>query len=182
MRKYREKRFLYEEKTLTSEDLRKLLLTTDALIRLFCKSQSVRNPFHMRIHNYAGIRIDVPSDHIRRLFPLGRYYEENGIKYFIQIHECARKERGKIKIKKWLGIANLKAYEDYIWKWHGFLKDCENAIFGLDDKNRNILTLYVLRSFFEAPYRADDENGFYEEFSVKMEEVRKKLDGLKDFS
>lgn len=29
---------------------------------------------------------------------------------------------------------------------------------------------------------ADDENGFYEEFSVKMEEVRKKLDGLKDFS
>jgi hypothetical protein len=40
----------------------------------------------------------------------------------------------------------------------------------------------VLRSFFEAPYRADDENGFYEEFSVKMEEVRKKLDGLKDFS
>ena len=93
-----------------------------------------------------------------------------------------RKERGKIKIKKWLGIANLKAYEDYIWKWHGFLKDCENAIFGLDDKNRNILTLYVLRSFFEAPYRADDENGFYEEFSVKMEEVRKKLDGLKDFS
>ena len=75
----------------------------------------------------------------------------------------------------------MKAYEDYIWKWHGFLKDCENAIFGLDDKNRNILTLYVLRSFFEAPYRADDENGFYEEFSVKMEEVRKKLDGLKEF-
>ena len=76
----------------------------------------------------------------------------------------------------------MKAYEDYIWKWHGFLKDCENAICGLDDKNRNILTLYVLRSFFEASYRADDENGFYEEFSARMEEVRKKLDGLKDFS
>ena len=131
---------------------------------------------------YGRCSIHAYRPGICRLFPLGRYYEENGIKYFIQIHECARKERGKIKIKKWPGIANLKAYEDYIWKWHGFLKDCENAIFGLDDKNRNILTLYVLRSFFEAPYRADDENGFYEEFSVKMEEVRKKLDGLKDFS
>lgn len=131
---------------------------------------------------YGRCSIHAYRPGICRLFPLGRYYEENGIEYFIQIHECARKERGKIKIKKWLGIANLKAYEDYIWKWHGFLKDCENAIFGLDDKNRNILTLYVLRSFFEAPYRADDENGFYEEFSVKMEEVRKKLDGLKDFS
>ena len=30
-----------------------------------------------------------------RLFPLGRYYEENGFKYFIQIHECSRKDRGK---------------------------------------------------------------------------------------
>ena len=42
-----------------------------------------------------------------RLFPLGRYYEENGFKYFIQIHECSRKDRGKVKIKKWLGIPNL---------------------------------------------------------------------------
>lgn len=83
---------------------------------------------------YGRCSIHAYRPGICRLFPLGRYYEENGIKYFIQIHECARKERGKIKIKKWLGIANLKAYEDYIWKWHGFLKDCENAIFGLDDK------------------------------------------------
>ena len=49
-----------------------------------------------------------------RLFPLGRYYEENGFKYFIQIHECRKQDRGKIKIKKWLGIPNLKAYENYI--------------------------------------------------------------------
>ena len=86
---------------------------------------------------YGRCSIHAYRPGICRLFPLGRYYEENGIKYFIQIHECARKERGKIN---------------------------------------------VLRRFFEAPYRADDENGFYEEFSVKMEEVRKKLDGLKDFS
>ena len=75
----------------------------------------------------------------------------------------------------------MKAYEDYIWKWHGFLKDCENAIFGLDDKNRNILTLYVLRSFFEAPYRADDENGFYEEFFCKNGRSEKKTGWLERF-
>ena len=49
-----------------------------------------------------------------RLFPLGRYYEESGFKYFIQIHECPKKDRGKVKIKKWLGIPNLKAYESSI--------------------------------------------------------------------
>ena len=42
---------------------------------------------------------------ICRLFPLGRIYEENGFKYFIQVHECKKQERGKVKIKKWLGIA-----------------------------------------------------------------------------
>ena len=60
---------------------------------------------------------------ICRLFPLGRYYEENGFKYFLQIHECSRKERGKVKIKKWLGIPNLKAYENYFLEWHDFLND-----------------------------------------------------------
>ena len=55
---------------------------------------------------------------ICRLFPLGRYYEENGFRYFLQVHECSRKDRGKVKIKKWLGIPNLKAYENYILKWH----------------------------------------------------------------
>ena len=52
--------------------------------------------------------------------------------------------------------------------------------YGLDDKNRNILTLYVLRSFLRR-HIADDENGFYEEFSVKMEEVRKKTGWLERF-
>ena len=100
---------------------------------------------------------------ICRLFPLGRYYEENGFKYFLQIHECSRKERGKVKIKKWLG------------EWHDFLNDCEEALPGLDDKNARILTLYVLRRFYEAGWAAADENTFYAEFSARLEEVREKL-------
>lgn len=112
---------------------------------------------------------------ICRSFPLGRYYEENGFKYFLQIHECSRKERGKVKIKKWLGIPNLKAYENYILEWHDFLNDCEEALPGLDDKNARILTLYVLRRFYEAGWAAADENTFYAEFSARLEEVREKL-------
>ena len=73
-----------------------------------------------------------------RLFPLGRYYEENGFKYFIQIHECRKQDRGKIKIKKWLGIPNLKAYENYIMEWHAFLNQCENALETLSEENVRI--------------------------------------------
>lgn len=110
-----------------------------------------------------------------RLFPLGRYYEENGFKYFIQIHECRKQDRGKIKIKKWLGIPNLKAYENYIMEWHAFLNQCENALETLSEKNVRILEMYVLRRFYETAYMAADENGFYEEFSSRLGEVREKF-------
>ena len=39
---------------------------------------------------------------ICRLFPLGRIYEENGFKYFLQVHECTKTDKTKIKLKKWL--------------------------------------------------------------------------------
>lgn len=87
-----------------------------------------------------------------------------------------------MKIKKWLGIPDLKSYEDYIWNWHGFLNDCERVIDHLDDKNRNILTLYVLRRFFESPYLAEEEKEFYNEFSERLKEVYEKLEGLKEIS
>lgn len=110
-----------------------------------------------------------------RLFPLGRYYEKDGFKYFIQIHECRKQDRGKIKIKKWLGIPNLKAYESYIMEWHSFLNQCENALNTLSEENIRILTLYVLRRFYESAYMAADENGFYEEFTARMREVKEKF-------
>lgn len=110
-----------------------------------------------------------------RLFPLGRYYEENGFKYFIQIHECRKQDRGKIKIKKWLGIPNLKAYENYIMEWHAFLNQCENALETLSEENVRILEMYVLRRFYETAYMAADENGFYDEFSSRLGEVREKF-------
>ena len=110
-----------------------------------------------------------------RLFPLGRYYEESGFQYFIQIHECRKQDRGKIKIKKWLGIPNLKAYENYIMEWHSFLNQCENALDILSEENVRILTLYVLRRFYESAYMAADEKGFYEEFAARLEEVKEKF-------
>ena len=112
---------------------------------------------------------------ICRLFPLGRYYEENGFRYFLQIHECREQNRGKVKIKKWLGIPNLKAYESYILRWHSFLNRCEEGLMELDEENARILTLYVLRTFYETAYRAADENGFYEEFEERMQRTEEKI-------
>lgn len=106
---------------------------------------------------------------ICRLFPLGRFYEGDSFRYFIQIHECSRKERGKIKIKKWIGIPDLKSYEEYILKWHSFLNKCEEGSEKLSEEQRRMLSLYVLRIFYESGYRAKNENKFYEEFNAKLD-------------
>ena len=37
------------------------------------------------------------------------------------------------------------------------------------------MEMYVLRRFYETAYMAADENGFYEEFSSRLGEVREKF-------
>ena len=106
-----------------------------------------------------------------RLFPLGRIYEENGFKYFIQVHECKKQERGKVKIKKWLGIADQKRYEDFVWRWHTFLKNCEEGMKELDEQNAKVLTVVVLRNFYQMPYQAEEEAQFYPEFEERLERL-----------
>ena len=146
----------------------------DGMVLLNLKMDSVRDtcPF---LDGQGRCSVHPWRPGLCRLFPLGRYYEKNGFKYFIQIHECRKQDRGKIKIKKWLGIPNLKAYENYIMEWHSFLDQCENALDTLSEENVRILTLYVLRRFYETAYMAAEEKGFYEEFAVRLGEVREKF-------
>lgn len=47
-----------------------------------------------------------------RLFPLGRYYEGDGFKYFLQKSECDH-PKAKVKISKWLDVPELPKYEAY---------------------------------------------------------------------
>ena len=60
-------------------------------------------------------------------------------------------------------------------EWHDFLNECESSLESLSDENTRILTLYVLRRFYETSYMSQDDIGFYEEFRARMTEVREKL-------
>lgn len=59
---------------------------------------------------------------ICRLFPLGRYYEEDGFRYILQVHECEKQNRSKVKIRKWMDTPDMERYDAYIADWHAFLK------------------------------------------------------------
>lgn len=106
---------------------------------------------------------------ICRLFPLGRFYENNGFQYFLQVHECP-KERTKVKVKKWLDTPNLKAYEQYINQWHYFQKDLQQMLESESDDMRKKVSMYILQEFYFKPYNAEME--FYGEFEQRLNMAR----------
>ena len=69
-----------------------------------------------------------------RLFPLGRLYENQSFSYFLQTKECKKEHRTKVKISKWLGIAQLAAYEKFICQWHYLLKEIQQAAKGMEEQ------------------------------------------------
>ena len=40
-----------------------------------------------------------------RLFPLGRLYENRSFRYFLQVHECPRENRSKVKVRRWIAVS-----------------------------------------------------------------------------
>ncbi len=100
-----------------------------------------------------------------RLFPLGRYYEGEGFRYFLQKSECDH-PKAKVKISRWLDVPELPRYEAYILKWHRILKRAENLQEEKQDdafsKNLNVV---LLKTFFLTPY--DEGTDFYPQFEAR---------------
>lgn len=46
-------------------------------------------------------------------------------KYFLQVYECAKETRAKVKVKKWIDMPEPKRYDEFVCTWHYFLKDLE---------------------------------------------------------
>ena len=95
---------------------------------------------------------------ICRLFPLGRYYEQDSFTYFLQVHECKNSHPTKVKIKKWLEEPELKRQEAYISRWHYFLKDIQQRLDAKnDDSLRRQVSLYILQNFYMKVFPANGD-------------------------
>lgn len=90
-----------------------------------------------------------------RLFPLGRYYDEEGFKYFLQKKECP-KNKTKVKVYKWLGIGNIKAYEEWVNAWHKYLLDKQIEYSTAVDENQlRAKNMGLLQKMYLTPVPAD---------------------------
>ena len=111
-----------------------------------------------------------------RLFPLGRNYEEDKLTYFVLKDACPAPNKSKVKINKWLGVPNLKAYEKFLVEWHGLTKKLRE-LYAQHCEEENVIkaiNMKFLQMFYLASY-ADD---FYQEFDKRTEEMEAFLSNL----
>lgn len=121
---------------------------------------------------YGRCSIHAHRPGICRLFPLGRYYEESGFRYFLQTQECKKENRTKVKVKKWLDTPQLKQYEQFVQNWHDFLMDLEARANAADEAAAKQISLYLLQNFYIQPYeRSVDFYTQYEERMAKAKQI-----------
>ncbi len=107
-----------------------------------------------------------------RLFPLGRIYENGTFSYFLQVNECKKEHRSKVKISKWLGIPQLSAYETYICQWHGLTKSFQELAEKMEEQELKKWNMCLLQNFFAEKYKDTD---FYGQFQIRYEKVKSLL-------
>ncbi len=109
-----------------------------------------------------------------RLFPLGRVYEDRSFRYFLQVHECPRENRTKVKVRRWVDTPDFKAYERFVADWHYFLKDSQEMLKASGNENlARQFNLYLLNCFFVTPYRAQED--FYPQFYARLAEAKQQM-------
>lgn len=93
-----------------------------------------------------------------RLFPLGRYYENDDFRYFLQVGECAGTNRSKVKVGRWIDTPDQAANHDFVCSWHRLLKDVEEAVKGQEDGQlARQLNMALLTGFYlEQPVSGED--------------------------
>ena len=102
-----------------------------------------------------------------RLFPLGRYYENGGFSYFLQTGECAKENRSKIKVSKWIDTPDLTRNQQFTLQWHDLLHAMEERLTGEDEGKQQEENLLLLRLFYLLPYKGTTD--FYSQFMERME-------------
>ena len=121
---------------------------------------------------------------ICRLFPLGRIYDNDSFKYFVQKGQCVKNNLAKIKVKKWIDIDYLEENEAYIVKWHYFIKEIGEKMIRLRDSNRmehlNDIAMYVLNEFYVRQIEADDDVSAYRIICERVDAARNNIGWIKN--
>ena len=114
-----------------------------------------------------------------RLFPLARGFEKDKLGYFCLQDNVCPANKSKIRIDKWLGIKDLKKYEEFQLQWHDLKKQVQASVVEalseqqLKESEQNAskahaISTQFIQYFYVKPYEGD----FYEEVYSRMASYR----------
>ena len=120
------------------------------------------------------------SPGICRIFPLARVYEDGSFSYILQVHECAKENKSKVKVSKWIDTPNQKENQKYISDWHYFIKEMGQKILNCEnEENAKQAAMLILQAFYIEPYSEDEDAGdFYNQFTKRLMQSKNILDRL----
>lgn len=112
-----------------------------------------------------------------RLFPLGRFYENGDFTYFLQNKECPYPNKTKVKVEKWIDIADIPKNNRFINSWHDFIKGLQSKIMQntYDDSTVKQIDMLILNEFFMKDFEAASDKEFYELFTKRLMEAGVRL-------
>lgn len=105
-----------------------------------------------------------------RLFPLGRNYEDGRMNYILLNRVCAKTDRTKIKVSKWIGVTAPAKYHNFVLAWHDFRKEMASRLSEADEQQARTFHMYILGAFYTVDEK--DEESFYESFYKKIDRVK----------
>lgn len=126
------------------------------------------------LNNESRCSIHSKRPNICRLFPLGRVYQDDDFKYFLQVGNCTKQNLKNVKVSDWIGIENYDVNKRFIMNWHKFIKALTFRLkFVRDEDELNQINEYLLDSFYRVELK--DEEDFYYAFNKILIESKDKL-------
>lgn len=154
------------EEHLTLREENKILLPFLKMVDTDLRCNFLSEEGRCRIHGYRP--------NICRLFPLGRAYQKDDFKYFLQVGSCIKPKLDLVKVREWVGISDYDRNKVFILEWYHLLKALTFRLkFVYDAEEKARLHQIVLDEFYRM--HVSPEEDFYEVFYEKLPRVKNML-------
>ncbi len=119
-------------------------------------------------------KVHAHRPNICRLFPLGRVYEGNTFKYFLQAGNCQKTPLKDVKVKDWIAIEDYEQNKAFILAWHQLLKALAFRLkFVREVEECKGINEYLLDTFYHK--LLEEPKDFYTAFWSKLPEAKSYL-------
>lgn len=125
------------------------------------------------LDEYERCSIHGSRPNICRLFPLGRMYIDNDVKYFLQVDNCPVDDLGEVNVSEWIGIENYDVNKVFVLEWYKFIKALTFRLKFVRDEEELCNINEVIKDNF---YRNNKEViNFYDKFFDVLPKVKNEL-------